>query len=309
MSLITNDDQFDSAASNGVLLKRFIDTECDSSFSLLVERHVESVRSVSRGILTYRKDRVDDVVQETFIRLANQASRIAQPEQVRSWLCAVARNEALKILRSGKKEYSLLNSVARNGSSRRTVPVQQHDLLILWDEINMLPALVQKIIIARFIDGKSQRIVSESTGVPKGSIGHYETQGIRRLRARLLERGVAVSPFLLLLLLGLCPASCLGSVVPGQSEELPEAQILSDGNRRAKRRHLAALALIALVLCAVFPTLQNGRVVNEDESVATQPVEGEFALVVNKDPLPSGGCETGIPGATDDHPVGVFSLD
>ena len=79
------------------LLRRVIDGD-ERAWDEVVDRFAGLVWSVARS---YRLSSAatDDVVQTVWLRLAEHASRIRQPERLASWLATTTRNEALRVIR------------------------------------------------------------------------------------------------------------------------------------------------------------------------------------------------------------------
>src|SRR5580692_10410158 len=67
--------------------------------ALAYDRYADSLFKYCRTLLSDPADAAD-AVQDTFVIAASRLGRLQDPTRLRPWLYAVARNEALRILRS-----------------------------------------------------------------------------------------------------------------------------------------------------------------------------------------------------------------
>src|SRR4051812_29874185 len=73
-----------------------------SAWRALVERFRARVSRIARGHQLGAHD-VDDVAQETWVRLLENIRAIREPEAVGAWLETTAKRESLKVLRAGDR--------------------------------------------------------------------------------------------------------------------------------------------------------------------------------------------------------------
>src|SRR5689334_22333368 len=83
------------AASDAVLLERFISRRDQAAFETLVRRHGPMVLGVCRRLLHHWHD-VEDAFQATFLVLVRRAAAIRKQDSVCSWLYGVAYRTALR---------------------------------------------------------------------------------------------------------------------------------------------------------------------------------------------------------------------
>lgn len=78
------------------------------------DRYADALYKYSRSLLGEPGAAADavDVVQDTFLIAPSRLAGLTDPEMLRAWLYAVARNECLRILRSGKTTPALLETPA-----------------------------------------------------------------------------------------------------------------------------------------------------------------------------------------------------
>ena len=167
------------------------------AWEALVERYGRMVASIARSYGLSPTDAAD-VSQTVWLRLLEHAGRLRQPERVGGWLATTARNEALRMVRQGKRAapvdaLSFLSLVdggsdivpaveaeERNDGVRAalsTLPGQQRDLLQLL-MADPRPSYVE---------------VSARLGIPMGSIGPTRQRSLRALRAKCVAAHISAT--------------------------------------------------------------------------------------------------------------------
>jgi RNA polymerase sigma factor (sigma-70 family) len=132
-----------------------------------------------------------DVVQTTWLRLAENVERLQDPSRVGAWLATTARRECLRTLRRLARERpDEQPPEPRDGD---VTPIDRSILLAardseLWSAFARLPARDQRLL--RLLVAEPQPSYEEIAGtlrIPIGSIGPTRGRALERLR-RELER-------------------------------------------------------------------------------------------------------------------------
>jgi RNA polymerase sigma factor (sigma-70 family) len=155
-----------------------------TAWTSLVERFTARIRAVARAHRLAPGD-VDDVVQNTWLRLLEHIGRVREPAAVGSWLGTTARREALHVIAGAKREspseehlldrsfeedldaplVAAERSSAVAASLETLSPRQARLFSLLFDEID-----------------HSYDEISSALGMPIGSIGPTRIRGLERLR-------------------------------------------------------------------------------------------------------------------------------
>lgn len=181
--------------TDAVLLERFCRRREEAAFAALVERHGAMVLRTCRRVLGDVHE-AEDAFQATFLILARKAASLRKPDALPGWLHSIAHRVALK---------------ARTKSVNRTyhnplpeaLPAPQGDplarlsarelLLVLDEEVQRLPAAQRSAVVLCCLEEHTQEEAARLLGWTAGSLrGHLE-RGRRRLQARLMRRGIALS--------------------------------------------------------------------------------------------------------------------
>jgi len=174
-------------------LRRYARRGDPAAFEVLTRRYHAMVLATCRRALRDDAD-AEDAVQETFLKLSQQAGGIRS--NVGAWLHAVAMGTSIDIARRGARRRVIERDAA---ASRAAEPGNDPDRL-LWREIEPLfdEALAalddadREVIVGRFLAGRSQRELAREAGVSDGTMHRRINRALDRLRGRLNARGLAV---------------------------------------------------------------------------------------------------------------------
>lgn len=170
-----------------------------SAWKGLVEGLSPLVWSVARAHGLSDAD-ASEAYQTTWFRLAQHLDRIREPERVSTWLATTARNECLKLIRSGRKLI-----VSEHESFERIPDDATPELSLLEDEEARAEAERHRQLWTAFreLSDKCRQLLrvligspphsyqeaAASLGLAIGSIGPMRQRCLARLRLLLAERG------------------------------------------------------------------------------------------------------------------------
>lgn len=127
-----------------------------------------------------------DVVQETILKAYKSRKTLRDPDLFRSWLTKILINAALDLLRRRKPQEPLeenLEVPAPQGLS----PEERMDL---YQALEDLSEPYRGLVKLKYLDGYTIREISESTGMPAGTVSVYLRRAMDKLRASLKEGAV-----------------------------------------------------------------------------------------------------------------------
>ena len=155
----------------------------------LVREHNTWVRSVIYGV-TGRTDGGlgDDVAQQVWTRAWQRLDSLKDPQRLRSWLYAIARNAAVDAGQARKRQPALglddLGGHVGDGRARNPLRAALGDELrrTLLRAVEALPAIYREPFVLRHLEDWSYARIGELLGLP------VETVETRLVRARRLLR-------------------------------------------------------------------------------------------------------------------------
>jgi RNA polymerase sigma factor (sigma-70 family) len=184
-------------ATDADLLSRFVRHRDEDAFATLVARHAPMVLAVCRRALRDRQD-AEDATQAVFLVLARKAATLRRPNALAAWLHGVARHAALKSRRSNERR-----RVQEARRARVAVPPPPPDprdeltarelLQAVDEELQRLPEVYRVPIVLCCLEGRSQDEAAAYLGWTPGSLRGRLERGRKRLHARLVRRGLALS--------------------------------------------------------------------------------------------------------------------
>ncbi len=150
--------------------------------------HADYLRALVRGLLA-DPGRVDDVVQETYLRALTNPPR--HSHNLRGWLATVARNLAFRTQRDASRDVRR-NARREERAGRPDCQPPTSDVAARVEAQQRIAAAVSELdepyrgaIVHRYLDGMKPAEIARRTGVPVKTVKTHLERGLARLRARL----------------------------------------------------------------------------------------------------------------------------
>lgn len=186
----------DQPPTAGALVARARDGD-QAAWNALVDRYTNLLWGVARA---HRLNSADagEVVQTTWLRLVENLGCIHDPERLPGWLATTARRESLRIIRHGTRErLGGIDTLAVDVVDDRTPALdallltQERDVA-LWACFARLSERCQRLLRVLMVTEPPAYVeVSETLGMPVGSIGPTRMRCLDRLRQSTREAGYA----------------------------------------------------------------------------------------------------------------------
>lgn len=169
------------------LLLRFREKGDLRAFDELVRRTESRVRAVALAILRNRSD-AEDAAQEAYLRAFRRASSYRGEGPVGAWLCRIAVRAAHDALRRAGRLRRLLEVAQPAGDpgAEAGAVEPEEDLrrrTEMESALRRLPDDEREALVLKEVAGMTYREISESCGVPLGTV----QSRIHRARQRLAE--------------------------------------------------------------------------------------------------------------------------
>lgn len=181
-------------ASAGAVLQRAAEGN-EVAWRELVDRHSAVVWGAARAHSATAAD-AEDVYQATWLLLAENVRRIREPEALPGWLVTTAKREAVRLARARNRESPVgvdqaPVDVPDPGDGPESRALRSVAASRLWHAFAQLPQRCQQLLrIVAVAPETSYAQVSESLGVPRGSIGPKRRRCLTSLRERMASAGL-----------------------------------------------------------------------------------------------------------------------
>lgn len=156
-------------------------------FEQTIVPHLDSAYNLARWLTRNEQD-AEDVVQESYLRAFRFFDGFRGVDG-RPWLLAVVRNTCLTWLRQRKGDLSMVAFDEAAHAPRAAEPnaesrlIEGSKLASLSECIEALPLEFREVLVMRELEEMSYRQISETSGVPVGTV----MSRLSRARKRLLE--------------------------------------------------------------------------------------------------------------------------
>jgi len=187
-------DDIDTGEASDAQLVTAIARYSEVALAEVYRRHGGAVYGLARRVLNNAAE-AEDVTQEVFVRLWNQPDRFDPPRgSLRSFLLAQSHARAVDSVRSLNARRLRENREAESAAG--TAYDLQHEVwdLSVADQVSTamgeLPVEERRAIELAYFEGHTYVEVAELLCQPEGTVKTRIRNGLRRMRARLVEAGI-----------------------------------------------------------------------------------------------------------------------
>ena len=151
----------------------------ETALTALIDRYAASVHAYLLRHSNSRED-ADDLLQETWVRVARSARSFDTTRRFRSWIYGIATNLARdRFRRQVTRERALRELSAHSPATPGTDAVDRSELR---EHIAELPENMRAVLLLRYYEGMSETEMAEVLNVPRGTIKSRLHASLRRLR-------------------------------------------------------------------------------------------------------------------------------
>lgn len=128
-----------------------------------------------------------DVVQSAWLRLVEKADTIADPRAVLGWLIVTTRRESWRVAKEGSRLTGEPDAGLADPTPEPGVLAADHEAdSLLWRHVQSLSPTCQALLrVIAFAERPDYATISQSLGMPVGSIGPTRGRCLAKLRAAL----------------------------------------------------------------------------------------------------------------------------
>jgi RNA polymerase sigma-70 factor (ECF subfamily) len=163
------------------------------ALGILFERY-DSVLAVYANRFLHSQDRANDIVQDVFVRLWEERSRLNIRGSGKAYLYAAVRNRALDAIKHDRMEHRWQEAFIGGGfSPSMGTPSREGDEALEMGEleaairiaISQLPERARQIATLRWYDKLSRAEIAEIMGITVGTVNKQLTLAARAMREKL----------------------------------------------------------------------------------------------------------------------------
>jgi RNA polymerase sigma-70 factor (ECF subfamily) len=156
----------------------------------LIERYRKPLAAVLQRALGSSPD-VDDVFQETWIRVMRSAHRYDPEQRFSAWLFAIAWNLVKDrwSRRVAHDDVDLAAMVSPDRSPEERAVAEDRAERVR-DLVSRLPERLAQAILLRYFEELSEKDVAERLGIPVGTVKSRLHHGLKRLAETIEEEGI-----------------------------------------------------------------------------------------------------------------------
>ncbi len=184
--------------TDGQLLERFTTARGEPrelAFAALVERHGPFVLRVCRSILR-DENAAEDAFQATFLALAKKAGSLWAQDSLAPWLHQAAYRAAIHDRSATIRRRAHEHAAAALRPGLVAPPHDGNDdefKQIIHEEIDRLPGRYRVALVLCDLEGRTHEQAARHLGCAVGTIKSRLARGRKRLRGRLVRRGLATA--------------------------------------------------------------------------------------------------------------------
>jgi RNA polymerase sigma-70 factor (ECF subfamily) len=157
----------------------------ETALTALIDRYAANVHAYLLRHCGIRED-ADDLLQETWVRVARSAKSFDTARRFRSWIYGIASN----LVRDGFRRRITKERALRELSTYPPAEpgADSVDRGELRERVAELPENMRAVLLLRYYEGMSEAEMAEALDVPRGTVKSRLHAALRRLRG---EYGVS----------------------------------------------------------------------------------------------------------------------
>src|ERR1041385_5810377 len=171
--------------SDQILIRAYARDRCESSFSELVQRHIDLVHSTALRVLR-DPDMAEDVTQRVFLALARHSGKLQTRVSLTGWLYETTRNAAINTIRSEERRRQ------REQEAASMKHLDANDSEMHWQQLAphldaQLSDVERDVLLWRYFERRTAQQIGERLGLSAEAAQKRVTRSLDRLRGILAE--------------------------------------------------------------------------------------------------------------------------
>jgi RNA polymerase sigma-70 factor, ECF subfamily len=154
----------------------------EAAFAELVERYSPRLRYFLRKLLA-SADGPEDALQDVWLDVVRNLSRLNDPQALVAWLYRIARDRAYGRLRKTRLMEPIDESQLVDAASADEIDFSVEDATRIHAALDELPSEQREVLVLRFLEDMSYEQIARVVGCQLGTVRsriHYGKQALRR---------------------------------------------------------------------------------------------------------------------------------
>jgi RNA polymerase sigma factor (sigma-70 family) len=281
------------------LLTKYANGE-DDAFAELVARHLTLVYGTAMRSLASRQ-LAEEVAQNVFVKLAQNASSLLPNTVVPAWLYRVTRHAAIDVKRTEQRRHNR-EQLAVELADMKTEPLDwAHLEPALDDAIEALPQSDRTLILLRYFENRPLRDAACLMGISEAAVQKRASRAVEQIREFFRTKGISVTAVTIVAALSAqssngAPALLEATIVAHAIQQGPAHASAHPPKLPRPKRHLqiaGGIALLALVITLLYQVFRPSSSVT-----AAGPLETAARLTEGTAPNALAHSKTSAPRIT-----------
>lgn len=161
-------------------LMRAVGQGDERALGSLVERYAARIHAFLTRV-TGDRDDADDLLQDTWMRVARGARSFDAARLVRPWLYGIAANLARDLHR---RRAVRLRAVQQGnvGAGEPAMTFRPVERIDIRERLARLPERLREVLVLRYFDGLDEAEMADALGIPRGTVKSRLHGALRELR-------------------------------------------------------------------------------------------------------------------------------
>ena len=165
-----------------------LQTDPERGMRQCIAQYYALVASICKGILPHAPQDAEECINESFLRLWQSLDALQNPAHLRAYLCMIARNRALTVLRKNRTDAQRVDELPEQADADFIEELDRRaDVEALQNAVMQLREPDREIFVRKYYYLESMAALAKRFGMPVKKIDNILYRSKQRLRKILKE--------------------------------------------------------------------------------------------------------------------------
>jgi RNA polymerase sigma factor (sigma-70 family) len=253
------------------LLTKYANGE-DDAFAELVVRHLTLVYGTALRSLASRQ-LAEEVAQNVFVKLAQNASSLPTNIVVPAWLYRVTRHAAIDVKRAEQRRQNREHLAVELADMKTEPPAWAHLEPALDDAIEALAESDRTVILLRYFENRPLRDAASLLGISEAAVQKRVSRAVEQIREFFRTKGISVTAVTIVAALSAqssdAAPALLESAIVTHAISHRSAHGPKPPRPRRQLQLAGGIALLALLITLLYQFFRNSSSVAPEQSLGS----------------------------------------